>query len=54
MKLKNDFVLFITYNAKKERLEIQYTEDTTAVAVGYSTVEEVSEKIKDVIISNFV
>ena len=54
MKLKNDFVLVIKYNAKIERLEVQYTENETAVAVGYSTVEEVSEKIKDVIINNFV
>lgn len=54
MKIKNDFVLVVKYNAETERLEVQYTEDVTAVAVGYSTVEEVSEKIKDVIINNFV
>lgn len=54
MNLKNDFTLVVKYNAETERLEIQYAEDLTAVSVGYSTVEEVSEKIKDVIINNFV
>ena len=41
MNLKNDFTLVVKYNADTERLEIQYAEDLTAVAVGYSTVEEV-------------
>ena len=35
MKLKNDFVLVVKYNAETERLEVQYAEDVTAVAVGY-------------------
>ena len=54
MKLKNDFTLVVKYNAETERLEVQYAENETAVTVGYSTVEEVSEKIKDVLINNFV